>query len=416
MMALALASLRARALPVILVTVALTASLVLLLSIERIQKATENGFTQSISGVDLIIGPRSGGIELVLYTGFHLGRPTNNITMQTVEAVSKRSEIDWLVPIALGDSHRGHRVIATTADYFAHVRYAGDRSLAFSEGQPFASLNEVVLGARVAEKLGYTLGTELYLTHGSGQGLGKTHDDFAFVVTGILEPTGTPNDSAVFVGLDGYELIHLGWQSGSRVFSLDNLDLQQLPPDALTPKTVTAAYVGLKSKLGIFQLMRDLAAYPEEAISAVIPGVALAELWSIIGMIDRVFQFLSGMIIVIALIGLITMTLTGLDARTREMTILRAVGATPLHLASWVMLEAFAIGVLSSLSALGVLTAVTAMASEPLTEALGIVPEIAFLTSSEAITLGAIVLAGLLSSLWPAIMVYRRSLQQGLLD
>lgn len=416
MMDLAWASLKSRRVPVALIVLALTASMVLLLSIDRIQKATQNGFNQSVSGVDLIIGPRSGGLELVLYTAFHLGRPTNNITLQTIETVANRADIEWLVPIALGDSHAGHRVIATTTDYFEHVKYAANRSLEMAQGRVFTGLNEVVIGARVAKALGYGIGTSLYLTHGSSQGLGKTHDDFAFEVVGILAPTGTPNDSAVFVGLEGYELIHLGWQSGTRAFSLKNLDLDSLPDGALKPKTVTAAYVGVQSKLGIFQLMRDLAAYPEEAISAVIPGVALAELWSIVGMVDRVFQLLSWMIIGISIVGMVTMTLTGLEARTREMTILRAVGATPMHLAGLVMIEALLIAILAIGSAIALVTVATIVAAEPLTQAIGIVPEVAFLTASEALTLALILLAGLLSSLWPAIMVYRRSMQQGLLQ
>jgi hypothetical protein len=117
MIDLAWSSLRARALAVTLVVISLTCALVMLLSLERIQSATKNGFDQSISGVDLIIGPRSGGIELVLYTVFHLGRPTNNITMQTVDDLATHEAIDWLVPIALGDSHRSFRVIATIPEY-----------------------------------------------------------------------------------------------------------------------------------------------------------------------------------------------------------------------------------------------------------------------------------------------------------
>lgn len=415
MIRMAIASLRARLIPVILVGLTLTASLVLLLSIDRIQKATEKGFNQSLSGIDLIIGPRSGGIELVLYTGFHLGRPTNNITMETVQSIAARADVKWLVPIALGDSHGGFRVIATTDAYFDHIKFAGDRTLTFAAGRRFNAINEVAIGHRVAQALGYEIGSKILLTHGSGQGLGQTHDDYAFTVTGILEPTGTPNDAAVFVDLKGYELIHLGWQSGAKQISLDALDMDSIPLDRLTPRSVTAAYVGLQSKLGIFRMMREIADYPNEAISAVIPGVALAELWSIVGLVDRVFHFLSIMIISISLIGMITMTMSSLDYRTREMTILRAVGASPAHLAALVMLESAVVSGGAILASIIVVTGTTWLAKNALIEQLGIVPEIGMLSGSEALTFALILGAGLASSVWPAIMVYRRSLQQGLL-
>lgn len=415
MIDLAIASIRARRLPVALVMTALTAAMVLLLSIERIQTATQDGFNQSVSGVDLIIGPRSGGIELVLYTTFHLGRPTNNITTETIADLAARPEIDWLVPIALGDNHRGFRVVATTPLYFEHVKYAGNRPLTFQSGAGFSQLDEVVIGSAVAKQLGYVPGSKIYITHGANATMGPVHDDFAFTVVGVLAPTGTPNDQAVFVDLKGYELIHLGWQSGTRAFSIQGLDLQSIPEDRLQPKTVTAAYVGLKSKLGLFQFMRDVQAYPEEAISAIIPGLALAELWSIVGMVDKVFEFLSWMIISISLIAMVTMTITSLDSRTREMTILRATGASPWHLSALVMIESLVLGVGSILAAMILVTLTTWVAREYLTATLGIAPTISFLSLNELLTFGIILLAGLASSLLPAMMVFRRSVQRGLI-
>ena len=413
MIDLAWSSLRARALAVTLVVISLTCALVMLLSLERIQSATKNGFDQSISGVDLIIGPRSGGIELVLYTVFHLGRPTNNITMQTVDDLATHEAIDWLVPIALGDSHRSFRVIATIPEYFDRIRVRQNDALNFAQGRRFKGLNEVVIGATVADQLDYQIGDSIFLTHGSGEALGKVHDDFAFTITGILEPTGTPNDQAVFVDLKGYELIHLGWQSGTRAFGIANLDLNNIPPDALKPKTVTAAFVGLKSKLALFPFVRSVNEYPEEAVSAIIPGIALSELWSIVGMVDRAFTFLSWLIIAISLITMVTMTISSLDARTREMTILRAIGAAPREIASLVLMEAALIGLAAIVCAILIVSGSTFLAQDILAQRLGIAPDIALITVDEIKIFAMIFAAGLASSVLPAIMVYRRSMQQG---
>ncbi len=414
MFKLLLQSIRSRLLPVSLVTVTLMASMVLLLSIERIQQATEQGFNQSISGVDVIIGPRSSSLEVVLYTVFHLGRPTNNITMATVDELRQRDDIDYLVPIALGDSHKGFRVIATESDYFKHVKYAGNKSLSFASGEAFNTLEGAVIGADVAKKLNYQLGDNIHISHGSGDIIGQQHDDFSFKVSGVLGKTGTPIDQALFVDLKGYELIHLGWQSGTKVLSLDRLDLSSMSEKELTPKTVTAAFVGLKSKLKLFRFAKEIGQYPKEAISAVIPGIALSELWSIVGMVDQGFELLSWIIIAISLIAMVTLIISSIDNRKREMTIYRANGATPGFLAGLVVYEALLIGLSAIVGAVVFVSLVTYLATDQLNLILGITPEFAWISLSEAKVFATILLAGILSSLIPAMMVFRKNLHQTL--
>ena len=412
MISLAFASMRARLLPIVLVILALTSSMALLLAVDRIKVATQNGFNQSLSGVDLVLGPRGSGIELMLYTVFHLGKPTNNITTETLKDITQNPKIAWAVPIALGDSHRGFRVIATSSEYFQRIKFGGDQSLQFRDGVAFRELNQVVIGSAVADALGYTVGTPMFVTHGSGS-LGELHDDFAFNVSGILAPTGTPTDQAIFVSLEGYELIHLGWTNGSQAISLKNIDVQQIPKERLYPKTITAAYLGLSSKLGLFQVARSINEYSEEAVSAIIPGVALAELWSIVGSVDSVFKLLNWLIIGISIIAMMTMTMTALESRTREMTILRALGATPAHLSSMILAEIALISGFSVLLAIGLVRVLTWVSVDLLSEWAGIRIELIWITTNELLILGLIVLAGLIASLIPAGMVYKRSLHRG---
>ena len=412
MISLALASMRARLFPIILVILALTSSMALLLAVDRIKVATQNGFNQSLSGVDLVLGPRGSGIELMLYTVFHLGKPTNNITTETFNDIAQDPRIEWVVPIALGDSHRGYRVIATSSEYFERIKFGGDQSLQFREGSAFKELNDVVIGSAVADALGYKVGTSMFVTHGSGS-LGELHDDFAFQVSGILAPTGTPTDQAIFVSLEGYELIHLGWTNGSQAISLKSIDIQQIPKERLYPQTITAAYLGLTSKLGLFQVARSINEYSEEAVSAIIPGVALAELWSIVGSVDSVFKLLNWLIIGISIIAMMTMTMTALESRTREMTILRALGATPLHLSSMILAEIVLISGFSVLLAIGLVRVLTWVSVDLLSEWAGIRIELIWITTNELLILGLIVFTGLIASLIPAGMVYKRSLYRG---
>ena len=414
MLSLLLKSMRSRIIPTSLVTISLMASMVLLLSIERIQQGAEEGFNQSISGVDAIIGPRSSSIELVLYTVFHLGRPTNNITTKTVNDVKLRGDISWLVPIALGDSHKGFRVVATEPNYFEHIKYANSQPLVFSKGVAFAELSEAVLGSDVAEKLSYTVGSKIQITHGSVESIGSKHDDFSFVVTGILNKTGTPIDRAIFLDLKGYELLHLGWKSGKKIFNLDDINLSSLPEDALIPKTVTAAFIGLKSKLTLFNFSKNIREYPKEAISAVIPGIALSELWSIVGLVDKGFQLLSWIIIAISLIAMVTLIIASLDNRKQEMTIYRANGASPKFLAMMVLCESLVIGLTAIVGAIILVTIVTYFATVQLNLALGISPSFEWISMGEITVFSFILLAGALSSLIPAVMVFRKNLHQTL--
>ena len=414
MLSLLLKSMRSRIIPTSLVTISLMASMVLLLSIERIQQGTEEAFNQSISGVDAIIGPRSSSLELVLYTVFHLGRPINNITTKTINDIKLRSDISWLVPIALGDSHRGFRVVATEPNYFEHIRYGSNQPLTFSKGVAFNELSEAVLGSDVAERLNYSVGSEIQITHGSIESIGSKHDDFSFKVTGVMNKTGTPIDQAVFLDLKGYELLHLGWKSGKKVFSLEDIDLSSLPPDALNPKTVTAAFVGLKSKLTIFNFSKNIREYPEEAISAVIPGIALSELWSIVGLVDKGFQLLSWIIIAISLIAMVTLIIASLDNRKQEMTIYRANGASPKFLAAMVIYESLVIGLVAIIGAIILVTAVTYFATSQLNLALGISPSFKWISLNEVKVFSIILFAGALSSLIPAVMVFRKNLHQTL--
>ena len=407
-------SIWSRILPTSLVTISLMASMVLLLSIERIQQGAEEGFNQSISGVDAIIGPRSSSLELVLYTVFHLGRPTNNITTKTIDEIKLRNDIDWIVPIALGDSHKGFRVIATDSNYFEHIKYGSNKSLNVLEGRIFSEISEVVLGADVASKLNYEIGTSIQITHGSSESIGSKHDDFSFIVTGILDKTATPIDQAIFLDLRGYELLHLGWQSGRKVFSLDNIDLSAIPEDDLNPKTITAAFVGLKSKLTLFNFTKSIREYRSEAISAVIPGIALSQLWSIVGLVDKGFELLSWIIIAISLIAMITLIIASLENRKQEMTIYRANGASPIFLGGIVIYEALIIGLVAIVGAILIVTIVTYFATNQLNLALGITPSFKLVSLGEIRIFTIILLAGVLSSLIPAIMVFRKNLHQTL--
>jgi hypothetical protein len=138
---LALASLRNRLATVALSVLAIAVSVTLLLGVEKIRTGARDSFANTISGTDLVVGSRSGAVQLLLYAVFRIGNATNNISWQSYQEIAARPEVAWIVPLSLGDSHRGFRVLGTSRDYFERYRYRRDHELAFAAGGPFEDLS-----------------------------------------------------------------------------------------------------------------------------------------------------------------------------------------------------------------------------------------------------------------------------------
>ncbi|MDG2501451.1 MAG: ABC transporter permease [Porticoccaceae bacterium] len=330
---------------VVLTVMAMTVSIFVLLGVEHIRAQSKQSFNSTVSGVDLIVGARTGSLNLLLYSVFRLGSPTNNIDWETYQQISTKAKVAWSIPISLGDSHKGFRVMGTTTDYFKYFSYGKKRHLEFSSGQPFAELFDVVLGAQVATKLGYSLGDKVILAHGLGTTSFKLHDKSPFNVVGILAATGTPIDQTVHVSLQGIEAIHLDWQAiKTQAGTLTSAQLQALE---LEPKNITALMLGLSSRMATFGVQRDINNYRKEPLSAILPGVALSELWQMMGLLENTLRLISGLILISALLGLSAMMLASIKEREQEIHLLRVIGAPPFYLFLLIELEALLISFIS---------------------------------------------------------------------
>ncbi len=398
----------------VLTILAIAVSVMLLLGVEKVRTGARSSFANTISGTDLIIGARSGDLQLLLYSVFRIGNATNNMTYESYQDIAANDAIDWIVPISLGDSHRSFRVMGTSRDYFERYRYRRDRQLTFADGKPFDDLFDSVLGADVASTLGYKLGDPIVVAHGLGDVSFSEHDDKPFVVAGILEKTGTPVDRTVHVSLEAIEAIHVDWQSGAQIpgqtVSADEVRKMDLTPDA-----ITAAFVGLKSKLSTFKLQRGINEYAEEALSAILPGAALQQLWTLIGTAETALGAVSIMVVITALLGMVTMVLATLNERRREMAILRSVGARPRTVLGLLVAEAGLLGLLGTFLGV-VLLYLALLILRPLVDAAyGLYLDIGWLTARELFSLLAVISIGLLAGLLPALYAYRLSLADGMM-
>lgn len=391
----------------------LVISIALLLGIDHLRLEAKRSFTSTVSGTDLIVGARSGQLNLLLYTVFRLGNATNNISWQHYQQISKHPQVAWSVPLALGDSHRGFRVIGTTADYFRLFRYGQQQLLTFEQGTAFQQVYQTVLGAAVAKKLGYQLGDAIILSHGVGAVSFTQHKDQPFIVTGILAPTGTPVDQSVHVSLEGIEAIHLGWQGGAPAMGKKpQLSAAQLAN--LQPKVITGFMLGLKSKVATFAVQRQINEFKAEPLTAILPGAALAELWQMLSMVENLLLLVTLLVLLAALVGMVTTLLAAMKERQREMAILRAVGARPWQLFWLIELEVLCLTLGSIAGALGLLTGGLWLAQPVLSSQFGLVISMWPWHAHTAPVLAGLTALALILGALPSYLTYRQSLAQGL--
>ncbi len=397
----------------ILTIISIAISVSLLLGIEKIRVNARDSFTNTISGTDLIVGGRSGSIQLLLYSVFRMGQATNNIRWQSYEDIAALPGVKWTVPLSLGDSHRGFRVLGTNLDYFKFYRYGSKRSLEFSSGKPFDTPLEVVVGSQVAQALNYQIGDELIVNHGLSNSDLNAHRDKFFRVVGILEPTATPVDQTVHVSLAGIEAMHLGWQNGVLIPG-SNTSLKRARKAQLQPKEITAFLVGLENRMAAFKLQRSINEYSGDPLLAIFPGIALHELWQLMAVAENALLIISSLVVIASLIGMLTVSLAGLNERRREIAILRSVGAGHWHIIGLLISESTLLTGLGVISGTALVYLLLLILQPTIEQIYGLQIAITMPGSRELAMLSLVMIAGFLVSLIPAYRAYRNSLLDGL--
>ena len=404
-------SLYARLLTVSMTVFAISLSLMLYMSVEKLRTSAYTSFTDTISQTDLIVGARTSSVQLLLYSVFRIGNATNNITWESYEDVINKKEVAWSVPISLGDSHKGFRVMGTNSEFFKRYKFRGGQSVELEQGKNLDDLYDVIIGAGVAEKLNYSVGTPLIVSHGLQSF--SDHDDQPFKVSGILAKTGTPVDNTVIVSLEAIEAIHVDWSTGAKIPG-QITPVEEIRQMDLSPKNITAALIGVNSKLQIFQLQRWINEYPEESLSSILPGVALQELWRIVGVVENLLLGISVTVIFTTLIGMTAIIFSSLNERRREMAIWRAMGASPKVVIGLLMLEAFIISVMSIIVSTVMLFLTLYVLQPWIDNTYGILVNIEMLAVKDIYIFMLFIIAASLVSLIPAIRAYWFSINDGM--
>lgn len=412
---IAWASLLSRKGTSLLTLISIAVSVALLISVERLKQGAEEGFTGAISQTDLIVGGRTGPLNLLMYTVFNLGAASNQVGMDSFEKYKAHPAVEWTIPISLGDGHRGFRVVATNVDFLTHYRFKKDKQIELAEGVWANGLWDVVLGADVARTLQYKLGDKVVLTHGvtSGEGI-LDHDDKPFRVVGRMQPTGTALDQSLYITLEGMEGIHIDWKDGAMPRPGSEVAADSIKPEDVRPQNITAFFLRTKTRIETLRLQREINTDMAEPLMAIIPGVALGELWRSLGHVESALRGISWIVLLTGLSTLIVALLTSLGARRREMAILRAVGASPLHVLGLLAFEAV------GLVGLGVLAGYAFQSVGFWLLGVYLKAEYGVVLSEAALSLGQVKLfagalaLGLIAGLIPAISAFRMSVKDGL--
>ncbi|MDC9724709.1 MAG: ABC transporter permease [Gammaproteobacteria bacterium] len=402
---LALQSLLDRKGSVVLSIMAMTVSIFVLLGVEHVRHQVKDSFSNTVSGTDLIVGARTGSLNLLLYSVFRIGSPTNNIHWQSFETIAANPKVKWAIPISLGDSHKGFRVLGTTRDYFEYFSYGKQRHLAFEQGEAFNDVFDVVLGSEVAKKLAYKLGDKVVLAHGVAETSFSLHDDRPFQIVGILKPTGTPVDQTLHVSLQGIEAIHIDWQHGVKIpgSALSQSEIEQAD---LQPKSITAFMLGLKSKIATFRVQREINQYTHEPMMAILPGVALSELWQMMRILENTLLLVSALVFVAACLGVSALLLSSIRERSREIQLLRAIGASPSFLFLLIELEAVFITLSSIVLGMGLLAGSLVLSQGYLLAHFGLHIESNVFTLHSLILVSAMAVASIVVAFIPSLIGY----------
>ena len=389
-------------------------SVSLLIGVENIRKGVRKSFSSAVSGTDIIVGARGGSLQLLLYSIFRIGNAPNNISWESYNELRNNKRVNWTIPISLGDSHRGFRVVGTNKDYFHYFRYGSKKKLKFIEGGPFSEVFDAVIGSEIAKNFKYKLNQKIIIAHGTGKKSFLNHDDKPFKIVGILKPTGTPVDQSLHVSLEGITAMHIDWESGAPPMEEERISADEAIKLDLTPEEITSFLIGMKSKIHAFDFQRKINTFKEEPLSAIMPGVALQELWNILRTAETGLRVITWFVLFAGLMGMITALLSGLNERRREMAILRSVGAGPGTISFLLILEASILTLSGIIFGLFFLYIALFILQPILETNFGLFIPINSLSYKEFIILGGVLFTGILMGIIPALKAYSQSLADGM--
>lgn len=385
----------------------------LVMAVFAVSQQSRSAFAGGPLGFDAVLGARGSQLQLVLNTVFHLETSPGNVPWSLYEEVREDPRVALAIPYALGDNYQGHRIVGTTSELFTDFEYEKGKKLAFQPGgRPFdPARREAVLGARVARETGFGIGSHFQPAHGVERNLVEEHHhEEEYVVCGVLENSNTPNDRVIWIPVEGvYRMSgHELRGSGESYVPEDGVPIEE------HHKELSAVLLDLEGRGSGFQLADRYNRQGKEATFAWPIGASMAELLDKLGWVNRILELVAYLVMVVALGSILASLYNTMNERRREFAILRSLGARRRTLFAVILLEAQTIALLGSLVGFGVFALVLLGAGRVVREETGVVLDPWVWNDAFLWTPVAMLLAGGVAGILPALKAYSTDVAQTL--
>lgn len=366
-----------------------------------VSEQMEQGLKRDLGGIDLVVGAKGSPMQILLAGVFHLDQSTGNIPLVTVSQLRAQPLVAQAVPISLGDSFQGFRIVGTTADYL------GLYQLSLAQGQAWKAPMQAVLGADVASRSGLKPGDRFHGTHGLASG-GDEHEE-AYEVTGVLAPTGGVIDRLALTDLASVWEAHAAHGHGRGAGHGEGREDEHGHGESAHPDQasleVSMVLVRYRSPLAAVMLPRWVNAQP--GLQASVPALETARLLSMVGVGVDVLRGFGGVLLLAAALSVLVALLHAVRERQGDLAMLRMLGATPQRVAALIAMEALMLAGLATLLALGLAHALTAGLGAVLAQQQSVRISGAWVSGWEALVPALALGLALLAAAWPAWRGYR---------
>ncbi|RED99434.1 ABC transporter permease [Marinoscillum furvescens] len=362
--------------------------------------------SKNAQGIDLVVGAKGSPLQLILANIFHVDFPTGNIGLKEAARVSKSRYIGSAIPLSLGDSYRGFRIVGSTQDY--PRLYKAE----LAKGEWFEDHMEVVVGAEVAQKEGLSVGDTFESQHGLSEDA-EAHGGHAFQVVGVMKPTYTVMDKLIVTGIHSVWEVHEHegehhHHEEDSLIEISHLGIS-VTSEEFDEKEITSLLISYRSPMGAVMLPRSINS--ESSFQAASPAFETARLFNIIGVGVKVLNGLGLLIIIISAISVFVALLNSLKERKFDIAIMRSMGATRRQIFAHILIEGLLITFAGAIS--GLVIAHVAMQVVANTIG-GIAPEPWVILQEEWLVLAGCLAIGVVASLIPAVMAYKTDISKTL--
>jgi putative ABC transport system permease protein len=367
----------------------------------------KNEINKNASEIDLVVGAKGSPLQIILATVFHIDYPTGNISLADADKLSRNRLIESAIPMSLGDSYQGYRIVGTTR------QYAELYNAELKDGNWFEGSMTATVGSRTADALNIKIGDKLESTHGLTDGAGG-HEEHPFTVVGIMQPAGNVIDNLILVSVEsvwevhGHEEEHEHDKDEGSMVELSKLGLS-VSEEQLEEEEITAMLVNYRSPMAAVQLPRLVNGTSN--LQAASPPFETARLFNIIGVGVDLINVLGLVIIVISAVSVFIALFNSLKERRYELAIMRSMGASRVKIFAMIMIEGMLLTVIGSLvgvafSHLGFFFLVNAMEQTSQQGLLFLSEELYVIAASFGI--------GIFASILPATIAYRSDISKTL--